>query len=201
MKKIDFNTIKGSAPVLVALAVLVFLWIKFETAKKEEVAIVKDETEVTQRKNIVERLRFSENFEGGSKIGFTPNTEFQYEGKTSAYMGKDYVYGPTFICDSTQLIKSLDDAEISFLIFTKEPIDNMRLGFSIGDKKENFMYEAPLVETIEATNVWVKRTVILPIDKKMISQKNVPLELRVYLINEGKEFYIDKFDVKLNSKK
>lgn len=200
MKKIDFKKIKDAAPIILALVLLVFLWIKFETAKREEIEIVDAEKEVT-KKNMVEQLRFVENFEGNAKLAFTPNTEFQYDGKTSAYMGKDYVYGPTFICDSTSLIQLLDEAEVSFLIYAREPIDNMRLGFSIGDKKENFMYEAPLVEVIEATNVWVKRTLTLPIDKKMLAQKNVPLELRAYLINEGKEFCIDKFEVKLNSKK
>ena len=202
MNNIDFRKIKSAAPVILGILVLIFLWYKFETLEKEEEPVAVVEQTVEKPKDYVQRFSFLENFEGASKIAFTPNNEHQYEGKFSAFMAEENLYGPTYVYDSLALIKTLDEVEVSFFIFTEEEIKDLKLIVAVGTVKENYIYHAPPVPEIKELGMWVKRTMFFPIDKKLLATKEGPMQIGVYLMNEGKnEFCIDHLEVKMKSLK
>ena len=189
------SKIKLAFPILLLLVLLVFLWFKFETVQKEDSA----QNAVVPEKEMVVLVHFVDSFELASKLPCTPSKEVKFEGESSAFMAKDNFYGPTYILDSLPVLKESDEAEVSFMIFTKKPIVNLKLNFSVGDKTENLIFASLPLDEVREVASWVERKMIFPIDKKLFVNRS-QLELRTYVMNEvGAEFYIDNLTVKIKS--
>jgi len=189
------SKIKLAFPIVLLLVLLVFLWIKFETVKKDE----SEQITAEPVKEMVELIHYVDSFELTSKIPCTPSKEVKFNGESSAFMAKDNLYGPTYIFDSLPILKESDEAEVSFMIFTKKPIANLKLNFSVGDKAENLIFASLPIDEVREVATWVERKMTFPIDKKLFVNRS-QLELRTYVMNEvGAEFYIDNLTVKIKS--
>jgi hypothetical protein len=180
-------------PILFCIVILIYLWVKFETLAIEEAAQIGPTTVYK------ELIHTSEAFEVPSVIYFTSTNELKFEGQQSAFIAKDNLYGVTYISDASELLRASDLLDVSFMLYAKHPVTTVKFGFSVGDAKENLIFCAVPVEALNDTLTWVKRTLFIPIDKRLL-KKDIKLQLRSYILNEGKEeFYIDNLDIKIKA--
>ena len=186
-------------PYVMVGVIILYLLLKYDAINRAEKVSAKSAEESSL---VIGNLLTSfSSFDTLEKISFVADEEIKFEGKSSAKITKDNMFGPTFVCATKEIIKHLKKVEVSFMTFSKMPIKESSFVISLGDEKENVIYKNAAFSPDFKVNEWNKSVFQFDIDNTLLTGDN-KIEFKSYVFNpKNEELYMDNFKIELLGEK
>jgi hypothetical protein len=179
-------------PYILVGIIILYLFVKYDAINSGE------ETSEEEKVPGIEILLsnfFS--FDAPEKINFVADEKIKFEGKSSAKIATDNMYGPTFVCDLTGILKKTKKVLVSFMSYSAAPVKESSVVISFSNDKGNVIYKNAALSEQFKINEWNKSFAQFEIDDALLAPEN-KIEFKAYVLNsKNEELYIDNFKVEL----
>lgn len=176
---------------IVALFVLFFLFVLFESQKKHR------NSARTFKIAKTEVLYFDFENSDNTKIQFTPCDTLAYAGKSCSYVSPDRTYSNTVILDTLQNIEDLVAIRVKGYIRGLLPAKNIGFSCSFSNEEKVHIWNVQNISEFVKLNQWSQFDYEYVVEQSELPEKT-PLTVHFYSYNNAlDEFFLDDLSIKL----